>query len=95
MHFSRPQSPAGLISIVLALLFLVVVGLNLWTSGGEQHGGLVFATVLAGLGALAGVVFSIVAIVRQHERSLLVLLPLALGAAVVAFFAVEIVIGHD
>ena len=77
-------------------LFLVVFGLNLWTaSGSEQNGFLVFATFLAGLGALAGLVLSAVAIVRQHERSLWVFLPLAVGILVSAFLAVEIFVGHD
>jgi hypothetical protein len=83
-------------SVALAALFLVVLGLNLWTaSGGDQNGGLVFATFLAALGALAALILSAVAIVRRHERSLLVWLPFIIGVLVLGFFAVEVFIGHD
>ena len=93
---SWPHSKPGAISIALAALFLVVLGLNLWTAAdGAQHPGLVFATFLAGLGALAGLILSAVAIVRQHERSLLIYLPLVIGVLVVAFLAVDILAGHD
>ena len=93
---SWPHSKPGAIGVALAVLFLVVFGLNLWTArGGEQNGGLVFATFLTALGALAGLVLSAVAIMRRHERSLLVFLPLVVGVLVFAFIAVEIVVGHD
>ena len=98
-HFSFlswPRSKAGVSSVALAALFLVVLGLNMWASdGGEQNGFLVFATFLAALGVLAALILSAVAIVRQHERSLLVFLPLVIGVLVFAFFAVEIFVGYD
>lgn len=98
-HFSvrsRPHSTAGIVGVALAALFLVVLGLNLWTaSGGEQNGFLVVATFLTGLSALAGLVLSAVAIVRRHERSLLVVLALVVGVLVFAFLAAEIFVGHD
>ena len=94
--FSWPHSKAGTTSVALAALFLVVLGLNLWTSDeGDQNGPLVFATFLAGLGALAALILSAVAIVRRHERSLLVFLPLVTGVSVLAFFVVEILVGHN
>ena len=93
---SWPHSKAGAMSVALAALFLVVLGLNLWTSDeGDQNGLLVFATFLTALGALAALILSAVAIVRRHERSLLVFLPLVIGVLVVAFLAVEILIEHD
>jgi hypothetical protein len=93
---SWPHSRAGRTAAALATLFLIVLGLNLWTaSDGHQNGLFVFATFVTAMGALAALVLSAVAIVRHHERSLLVLLPLAIGVLVFAFLAVEIVVGHD
>jgi hypothetical protein len=88
---SWPHSRVGAVSVALAVLFLAVLGLNLGTSGSnDQNGILVFATFLTALGALAGMILSIIAIVRRHERSLLVFLPMVIGVLVVVFFAVEI-----
>lgn len=93
---SWPHSKAGTVGAALAVLFLVVLGLNLGMSGGgDQNGFLVFATFLAAIGALRGLVLSAVAIVRQHERSVLVFLPLVIGVSVFAFFAIDIFVGHD
>lgn len=90
-----PHSRAGTIGVALTALFLVVLGINLWASGdGDQNGFLVFATFITALGALAGLVLSVVAILRQHERSLLVWLPLVVGVLVVAFLAIDIIAGH-
>ncbi len=93
---SWPRGKAGTTAVALAVLFLVVLGLNLWTSsGGDQNGFLVFATFLAAIGALASLILSAVAIVRQHERSVLVYLPLVIGVLVFVFFAIDIFVGHD
>ncbi len=93
---SWPHSKAGAMSVVPAVLFLVVLGLNLGTSdGGDQNGFLAFATFLTAVGALAGLILAAVAIVRRHERSLVVLLPLMVGVMIFTFLAVEIFVGHD
>jgi uncharacterized membrane protein len=91
-----PQSKLGAIGVALTVLFLVILGLNLWTSGdGDQNSSLVFATFLGALCALAGLFFVAVAIIRLHERSLLAFLPVVIGVLVIAFIAVEIFVGHD
>jgi hypothetical protein len=91
-----PQSKTGVIGVALAALFLIVLGLNLLVANtGDPNGVLAFATFVAALGALAGLILSAIAIVRRQERSLLVFLPLVIGVLVVAFLAVEIFVGHD
>jgi Ni,Fe-hydrogenase I cytochrome b subunit len=93
---SWPHTKAGVFGVALTALFLVVTGLNLWTTSADQRNALlVFATFLAALGAVAGLILSTIAILRQHERSLLVYLSLLVGVAVVAFLAVETLTGHD
>ncbi len=89
-----PQRSAGRIGVVLSALFLAVLGLNVLTAnGGEGNESLVLATFLTALGALAGLVLSGVAIVRQRERALLVFLPVVVGVLVALFLIIEVVAG--
>jgi hypothetical protein len=94
--FSWPHSKIGELAVVLTALFLLVTSLNLWTAADDQQNALlVFATFLTALGAVASSIVSAVAIVRQHERSLLVYLSLLAGVAVIIFLAIEVFVGHD
>jgi hypothetical protein len=94
-HLSWPHSKIGRTAVALALLFVAVFGLNLWTSDNGQNGFLVVATAATAVGALAALILTAYAIARHHERSLLVVFPLVIGVLVVAFLAVEILVGHD
>jgi len=91
-----PRSIAGRAGVALTALFLVVLGVNLLTANGSgQNEPLVFATFLAALGAVASLILSVVAIVRQRERALLVFLPVVVGALVSVFLIIEVLSGHD
>ncbi len=73
---------------------VAVLGRN--EARGQARVQAIYGSISFGAGGMVGgLILSLVALVRQHERSLLVLLPLVVGVLVVAFLVIEIFAGHD
>jgi hypothetical protein len=100
--FALPSTWAGLWSIALAVGFFVCFGLFLLVAATGQTGGDTFGSNLwlavpimaAGASAIGGAVTAIVAIIKQGERSFLVIGPLLLGLLVAIFLVLEVSIPH-
>lgn len=100
--FALPATWAGYWSIVLAVGFVVCFGLFLLVAATGQTGGDTFGSNLrlavpimaAGASAIGGAVTALVAIIKQGERSFLVIGPLLLGLLAAIFLVLEFSFPH-
>ena len=97
-----PETPAGWQSIGLAGAFVTCFALSVALVAAGQRGGdsffdnplLAVTMLMAGTAAIAGGITAGVAIVRNRERSLLVVVVLLLGLLVSAFVLGEVFVPH-
>ena len=93
---SWPRSRAGVIAAWLGLLSAGLLVANSFTNtDGSQSGLIMLESLLMIVASPVSLVAALIAIVRHHERSLFVWIPILVGALFLAFVAIEIFVGHD
>jgi hypothetical protein len=97
-----PPSPWGRRAVVSAVVFVVALGFMMIAAALGQRGGdaiwdnwwLGAPGLVAGAGALSALVTGIVAMGREHDRSVSVILATAIGVFVAIFLLGEILVPH-
>lgn len=93
---SGPRTRPGMIAAWLGLLSIVILVANVFTAtDGSQSGLLQLQSMVMLVASPISFVAALIAIVRHHERSLFVWIPVLVGALFLAFVGVEIFVGHD
>lgn len=97
--FTRPSTRTGLWSLGLGIVFVVMMTVNMTVLMNLQSG-IVWRPALIGFGlvmmaaGLASGVLAAIAVFRQHERSIFVLLPAVAGLFVLIFLVGEFAFPH-
>jgi uncharacterized membrane protein len=93
---SWPQARAGVIAAWLGLLSVVMLVANFFTAtDGSQAGLIMLESLLMIVASPISLVAALIAMVRHHERSLFLWIPVLVGALFLAFVGVEIFVGHE
>lgn len=94
--FSWPKTRAGMVAAWLGLLTAALVIASFFTATyGSQAGLVQLESLLMIVAAPVSIVAALIAILRHHERSIFLWIPLFVGALFLAFVGVEIFVGHD
>lgn len=91
-----PRTRAGMFSAWLGLIGLVLVIANVFTAtDGSQAGLLQLEVMLMLIVAPASLIAAVMAAFRDHERSIFVWIPIAVGSLFLAFMFIELTFPHE